>query len=64
LSASGAIVTALASALVPGISAVAGPLGYLFNQYALQRGRSLAPVQSIITAADPVISIAGRGGGR
>jgi hypothetical protein len=37
---------------------VAGPLGYLFNQYALQEGKSLAPVQSIITSADPIISIA------
>ncbi len=40
------------------VLAVAGPLGYLFNQYALQQGKSLAPVQSIITSADPVISIA------
>jgi drug/metabolite transporter (DMT)-like permease len=37
---------------------VTGPLGYLFNQYALQQGKSLAPVQSIITSADPIISIA------
>jgi drug/metabolite transporter (DMT)-like permease len=40
------------------VLAVAGPLGYLFNQYAFQQGRSLAPVQSIITSADPIISIA------
>ncbi len=40
------------------VLAVAGPLGYLFNQYALQQGKSLAPVQSIITSADPIISIA------
>ena len=40
------------------VLAVAGPLGYLFNQYALQEGKSLAPVQSIITSADPIISIA------
>jgi drug/metabolite transporter (DMT)-like permease len=37
---------------------VTGPLGYLFNQYALQQGKALAPVQSIITSADPIISIA------
>jgi drug/metabolite transporter (DMT)-like permease len=40
------------------VLAVTGPLGYLFNQYALQQGKSLAPVQSIITSADPIISIA------
>jgi hypothetical protein len=40
------------------VLAVAGPLGYLFNQYALQQGKSLAPVQSIITSADPIIAIA------
>jgi len=40
------------------VLAVAGPLGYLFNQYAFQQGRSLAPVQSIITSADPIISVA------
>jgi hypothetical protein len=40
------------------VLAVAGPLGYLFNQYALQEGKSLAPVQSIITSADPIVSIA------
>jgi drug/metabolite transporter (DMT)-like permease len=40
------------------VLAVAGPLGYLFNQYALQQGKSLAPVQSIITSADPILSIA------
>jgi drug/metabolite transporter (DMT)-like permease len=40
------------------VLAVAGPLGYLFNQYALQQGKSLAPVQSVITSADPIISIA------
>lgn len=39
------------------VLAVAGPLGFLFNQDALQRGTFLAPVQSIITSADPVISI-------
>ena len=40
------------------VLAVTGPLGYLFNQYALQGSKSLAPVQSIITSADPIISIA------
>ena len=40
------------------VLAVTGPLGYLFNQNALQQGKSLAPVQSIITSADPIISIA------
>jgi len=40
------------------VLAVVGPLGYLFNQYALQEGKSLAPVQSIITSADPIVSIA------
>jgi hypothetical protein len=40
------------------VLAVAGPLGYLFNQYALQQGKSLAPVQSIITSTDPILSIA------
>jgi len=39
------------------VLAVAGPLGFLFNQDALQRGTFLAPVQSIITSADPVFSI-------
>lgn len=37
---------------------VVGPFGYLLNQAAFQQGRFLAPVQAIITAADPVISIA------
>uniref|UniRef100_UPI0026091ECC DMT family transporter n=1 Tax=Trebonia sp. TaxID=2767075 RepID=UPI0026091ECC len=37
---------------------VVGPLGYLLNQDAFQQGTFLAPVQAIITAADPVISIA------
>jgi hypothetical protein len=37
--------------------AVVGPLGFLLNQDALQGGSFLAPVQSIITTADPVISI-------
>jgi hypothetical protein len=40
------------------VLAVAGPLGFLLNQDAFQQGRFLAPVQAIITTADPVISIA------
>lgn len=39
------------------VLAVVGPLGFLLNQNALQRGTYLAPVQSIITVADPLISI-------
>jgi hypothetical protein len=38
--------------------AVAGPAGFILNQNALQRGKFISPVQSIITAADPVVSIA------
>jgi hypothetical protein len=37
--------------------AVVGPAGFILNQNALQQGTLLAPVQSIISAADPVISI-------
>jgi hypothetical protein len=37
---------------------VVGPVGFLLNQDAFQQGTFLAPVQAIITAADPVISIA------
>ncbi len=40
------------------VFAVVGPLGYLLNQDAFQQGTLLAPVQAIITSADPVISIA------
>lgn len=40
------------------VLAVVGPVGYLLNQDAFQEGTFLAPVQAIITAADPVISIA------
>lgn len=40
------------------ILAVVGPVGYLLNQDAFQQGTFLAPVQAIITSADPVISIA------
>jgi hypothetical protein len=38
--------------------AVVGPAGYILNQDAFQQGTLLAPVQAIISAADPVISIA------
>lgn len=37
---------------------VVGPAGFLLNQNAFQEGTFLAPVQAIITSADPVISIA------
>jgi hypothetical protein len=37
---------------------VVGPAGYVLNQDAFQQGTFLAPVQAIITAADPVLSIA------
>jgi uncharacterized membrane protein (DUF485 family) len=40
------------------VFAVAGPAGFILNQDAFQQGRFLAPVQAIITTADPVISIA------
>ncbi len=40
------------------VLAVVGPAGFILNQDALQQGRILAPVQSIISSADPVISIA------
>jgi hypothetical protein len=40
------------------VLAVVGPLGFLLNQDAFQQGTFLAPVQAIITSADPVISIA------
>jgi len=40
------------------IFAVVGPAGYILNQDAFQQGTLLAPVQAIISAADPVISIA------
>ena len=39
------------------VLAVVGPAGYILNQDAFQEGRFLAPVQAIITTADPVISI-------
>jgi hypothetical protein len=37
---------------------VVGPLGFLLNQDAFQQGTFLAPVQAIITSADPIVSIA------
>lgn len=37
---------------------VVGPLGFLLNQDAFQRATVLAPVLAIITAADPIVSIA------
>jgi hypothetical protein len=39
------------------VLAVLGPVGFILNQDAFQQGRFLAPVQSIITSADPVVSI-------
>jgi hypothetical protein len=38
--------------------AVVGPAGFILNQDAFQQGTYLAPVQAIITATDPVLSIA------
>jgi drug/metabolite transporter (DMT)-like permease len=38
--------------------AVVGPLGFLLNQNAFQQGALIAPVMAIITACDPIISIA------
>jgi hypothetical protein len=40
------------------VLAVAGPAGFVLSQDAFQQGALLAPVQAIITTADPVISIA------
>jgi hypothetical protein len=40
------------------VFAVVGPAGYILNQDAFQQGTLLAPVQAIISAADPIISIA------
>jgi hypothetical protein len=39
------------------VFAVVGPAGYILNQNAFQQGTLLAPVQAIISAADPIISI-------
>jgi drug/metabolite transporter (DMT)-like permease len=38
--------------------AVVGPLGFLLNENAFQTGAMIAPVMSIITVCDPLISIA------
>ena len=38
--------------------AIVGPAGFILGQNALQEGKFLAPVQSIISAADPIVSIA------
>jgi drug/metabolite transporter (DMT)-like permease len=38
--------------------AIAGPIGFILNQDAFQSGTFIAPVMAIITAADPLISIA------
>jgi drug/metabolite transporter (DMT)-like permease len=38
--------------------AVVGPVGFVLNQDAFQQGTLLAPVLSIITACDPLVSIA------
>ena len=40
------------------VFAVVGPAGYILNQNAYQQGTLLAPVQAIISAADPIISVA------
>jgi predicted membrane protein len=40
------------------ILAVTGPVGFILNQDAFQQGKFLAPVQAIVTTADPIISIA------
>jgi drug/metabolite transporter (DMT)-like permease len=37
---------------------VVGPLGFLLNQEAYQRGPLIAPALAVITAADPLVSIA------
>jgi hypothetical protein len=37
--------------------AITGPVGFILNQDAFQQGRFLAPVQAILTTADPIISI-------
>lgn len=38
--------------------AVVGPVGFVLNQNAFQQGTLLAPVLAIITASDPIVSIA------
>jgi drug/metabolite transporter (DMT)-like permease len=37
---------------------IVGPLGFLLNQEAYQRGPLIAPALAVITAADPLVSIA------
>ena len=37
--------------------ALTGPVGFILNQDAFQQGTFLAPVQAILTTADPIISI-------
>ncbi|HEX6520475.1 MAG TPA: DMT family transporter [Streptosporangiaceae bacterium] len=39
------------------VLAITGPAGFVLLQDAFQQGRFLAPVQAIVTTADPVISI-------
>ncbi len=39
------------------VLAVVAPVGFILNQDAFQQGTFLAPVQAIITSADPVLSI-------
>ncbi len=40
------------------VLAIVGPLGFLLNQNAFQQGTLIAPVMAIITACDPLISVA------
>ena len=40
------------------VFAIVGPAGFILNQDAVQQDKILAPVQAIITSADPVIAIA------
>ena len=42
----------------PYVLVIVGPLGFLLNQSALQAGQLVAPVLAVITAADPLVSIA------
>jgi hypothetical protein len=39
------------------VVAVAGPMGFVLHQHALQQGTFLARVQAIITTTDPILSI-------
>jgi hypothetical protein len=38
--------------------AITGPLGFLFNQDAFQRGVLISPVLAVITTCDPLVSVA------